>query len=1822
MSKIFVKRDDLPASNKVSPASGKTLSEILAPHPNVTAQEAQLYNWGTTDKKEVNRALFELIGCQEEKEDPLQSVLDSALGTTKIVYIPEPWKKTGFELEKTHVIKVKKRLPPPAVSITELTKWFIPGETADGGETCDIKYYLEGVKERADKVQFEVWGSNYSKPTATVEEGFVKVSFADCDVPVCPAADLTGKDPRASHSVPDFRGESKAIDGMLKPRGGSKRYLNAANSPYTVVIRFFKEDADKKARIDLKSFWPQWQVVGSNPPSLVDASLLVKWKTLDDNGKLKYGQLLVWDKTDKPVYRVALDKGKLDSGSLDLKDKVTFEQDKMPYRVQIQAHSDWDEDNGLALAAMHTEVRLWVHKDTGTKADPVKDEKQCLVIDLAPFRPESADPAEGSTEWYKLKLAQAGFHPGPVNDSDETGPASTALPDYNAKVAQSNQANTVKWNTDITRQWANYSSTTISDAKSKIKAAKNEIDAAYDKALEAKNAAADAATKAAAAKTAADDANLAVDQAKTAEDNRQSDASTKWTSAKAKLAAAETKAGEAKAAAESAKVKTDAADRAIAEAKMKAATASELAVTDDKKAAAVASTAKDFADDTKTAAAGAPANVKSACATAATDANAAGTAASQSAVDAKAMADAAADSEAKSSTAANLASDSATKWAGADAAAHDANGKTSLLEDEGFGFGRLFSSSTGGAIGPVHSAAIESAVKADAAKTAADQAKTDADALEAAALDAKNKAATAATAADTAKSRATTFKGSAETADNLAAADQTSKTIAMNSARAAASTTAAASPLYLAIVELQRSHSKDKVKPFSRLIPDGKPSAETQTLLKDLAAETRPWFGDPSNQGDYTITQAKPLLKDKSKNMIVWVDDRHTYTSGAPDPGSTMAMLDYRGPMDIGDHRVAADRRSTARPWLPLEVQIPLLSKADPLLPGSDAPAVTKAMRSAIGPLRIDWTFEDLPPETDNIPATTDAEVLSATEALLITFAAYSGAKVVVKKAKEAKEAAQKAKDKTAAASTKADEAKAATVVAAAKIALAETAANDLVAAANLALQKAVDALAKAQAAKTEPGKQAEAQAAAQTTAGQCLTAKGLAGNAVSAMGEAKSSMGTANTKATEAKDAAADGAAYRTVVAAKDMAHAVKTEADSIPSPDSVRNAVDASVTSGSTAVTDAADAKGKTGSVKTKADLLTTGSFMSPIDIAVNVVGQAQTAVQQASSAADASSAAALLANRDDAIAKADAAKMKADAAHKKAETAKQKISVLKVQIDEVDTLAATAQSAALKSKNSAQDLFDKAAAAVPLAEAEQNAKEALALRHQATMKTAENHRPKRYVQEILGENGMGKKAGSKLYCNCPATVGGVDYGGIRPDALDTYYKAPFGFDKTASLRPWLAMDDSSLKVVCSTVHDDLGQETEKLFEKLTGTAGAYLRPSTIGGDGYRFCAQVSFKPLPGSADLNFKNRETLDQRYAQLPRSYTAGLRNWRKTSFKGYVPWMPSVAAGWDAMLNEARDFYKAAHVHFAHEGPNRDTPQMFKLTGDPAGDLIDATEFESLVKSKLDQPGSPYQSLAAKYTPGYVWPYLDKPHYGVATWPASMEDFSKHLYGKIEEKSWDLFSHELMHLLIKRIEALYGRFRGHVMAEFTASPKLLLYNYKCSICSEQAAEIANDPTSSVTVNVGAETFNITERMKDVDCRKKASGCTGKFGKVGQRVIEGVPLCAIGRSLGGCWLFVPGNAATWAHEIGHHRQLEHAQANKGDAEPAPGSQVKQHDSETNPAQAAAPQPHQKAWDRFCIMSYDHGAPQRFCGKCLLKNRGWAVEAITNPDGAKHD
>src|SRR6185503_7941076 len=109
-------------ANKVTVSKGDKLGKLLK---GASLDDVGLYNWGTKDPHEINRALVELVGCRKVADDPLQSELDPALGTGGAIYLPEPWKPDApLEFGKTHTFKLKKRLPMPAVAITRLTSWF------------------------------------------------------------------------------------------------------------------------------------------------------------------------------------------------------------------------------------------------------------------------------------------------------------------------------------------------------------------------------------------------------------------------------------------------------------------------------------------------------------------------------------------------------------------------------------------------------------------------------------------------------------------------------------------------------------------------------------------------------------------------------------------------------------------------------------------------------------------------------------------------------------------------------------------------------------------------------------------------------------------------------------------------------------------------------------------------------------------------------------------------------------------------------------------------------------------------------------------------------------------------------------------------------------------------------------------------------------------------------------------------------------------------------------------------------------------------------------------------------------------------------------------------------------------------------------------------------------------------------------------------------------------------------------------------------------------------------------------------------------------
>ncbi|MBS1855727.1 MAG: peptidoglycan-binding protein [Acidobacteria bacterium] len=416
MGRVFLPRY---TATDYAPKAGETLAEIVAAKcqkvdPPITCEEVALFNWGTMEPPEVLRAVVELVGCRKVVEDPFLCELDPSKGLQGKIRLPKVWSKTDLAYEKEHKLIVKKQLPATAIAITSLDAWFLPGE-----ETCNISYRLEGIKERAKFLDFDVYASNYCKATATVHDDLVDYSYADTpDVPIRQKSISTDAAERFSGDIADWKGESEAASGVLAPRAGKKRYINAASSPYSVVLRYAKTDSHKNAFVNLHSFWPKFSGTGADR-AVVDDSLKIKWTAKNLPGGLQ-GQIQVFDK-DGMVWRAWLPTAKTGNGeqefdwSSDGKAMVTEAQ--MPYRAQVQLHTDKDTDDGFAIAAMHTEVRLFTHPEIGTHGDDHEQEPQVLEFALAPYYAGPAPP-EDSAKGRKLRLAKAGYHPGPVKDGE------------------------------------------------------------------------------------------------------------------------------------------------------------------------------------------------------------------------------------------------------------------------------------------------------------------------------------------------------------------------------------------------------------------------------------------------------------------------------------------------------------------------------------------------------------------------------------------------------------------------------------------------------------------------------------------------------------------------------------------------------------------------------------------------------------------------------------------------------------------------------------------------------------------------------------------------------------------------------------------------------------------------------------------------------------------------------------------------------------------------------------------------------------------------------------------------------------------------------------------------------------------------------------------------------------------------------------------------------------------------------------------------------------------------------------------------------------
>ena len=421
MSKVFLPHSQAP---KVMPSIGRTLQQIAqTAGAGATWQEIARYNWATDQPHEVNRVLVELYGCTAPNTaNPELSPMDPSKAPSVLpVLIPKLWKEAAIPASATHTIVVKNRRPPTAIGITKLDKWFIPGT-----ETCDTDYQLEGEQKRASVVEMVVWASNYCNVTATVIDGLQKYDFKPLEIPVLIKRRPNNEaNERLAVQVRDWSGESEATQGAMKKRvrvnvpGGGNRYINAAGSPYTVMMRYRQPAKDKDAELRLEPFWPQFD----NLNTVVASSLVVNW-SINGCSRFKAGQILIYDKTDAIVHRkplIASDAGEGKHSynwATDPNSTVVVAAVNMPYRVQVQVHTGMEDDDGVGLAAMHTEIRMYAHPDYGTNLDP-KDDSQSLKFAVAPYQPDPLPGlAVGSYKWYKRKLAEAGFHPGPTHEED------------------------------------------------------------------------------------------------------------------------------------------------------------------------------------------------------------------------------------------------------------------------------------------------------------------------------------------------------------------------------------------------------------------------------------------------------------------------------------------------------------------------------------------------------------------------------------------------------------------------------------------------------------------------------------------------------------------------------------------------------------------------------------------------------------------------------------------------------------------------------------------------------------------------------------------------------------------------------------------------------------------------------------------------------------------------------------------------------------------------------------------------------------------------------------------------------------------------------------------------------------------------------------------------------------------------------------------------------------------------------------------------------------------------------------------------------------
>ncbi len=479
----------------------------------------------------------------------------------------------------------------------------------------------------------------------------------------------------------------------------------------------------------------------------------------------------------------------------------------------------------------------------------------------------------------------------------------------------------------------------------------------------------------------------------------------------------------------------------------------------------------------------------------------------------------------------------------------------------------------------------------------------------------------------------------------------------------------------------------------------------------------------------------------------------------------------------------------------------------------------------------------------------------------------------------------------------------------------------------------------------------------------------------------------------------------------------------------------------------------------------------------------------------------------------------------------------------------------------------------------------------------------RSRRYVAWALDDNkGTHNRKDTTrdaTYTNCKKKDGaGHDLGGIRPDALATYYKEAFGAD-AENLAPWAATAVDDTESTATVVHDHLisGQQADTdLFRKRIGTAGVYFHPSRIAGDGYRVRAEVQFKEF---GPYSFPNLKVLLARYPTAPQAHSARLRLWRKTSLRGYAVWA-APTGHWPALVSGLRKLYRPAYVYFVHEGGAATTFDMTDVYDPDEPDHV--TRFKKTVRNNVLLAFLRDRAKMSLKTE-HNWPWSDQDDFG---WPraGSLDgdnDVNSFLDG-IHTATWRKYREALLLGLLREVEKR-GYLRGHLLVEFRSSSACRANIYVCDNPADKHRFLFLRRQGAPAI-VGAA------------CQ--SPGCAGVLASTGRGYPrDSLPFAAVGSPLGATWLFTTGGADVWAHELGHHRHLEHAAG-------GPGAKADYHDSEAHDPPILQPPAAPNVANQgtagaatysYQILAYDNAIPLSDLSAIGTTNTGNAVLSVTN-------